>query len=94
MCDEFIEVFEKLKNDVSDDEKKYIKESKVYFIKRINHDYQSYKWKEYDKVIFFKNYDSISHTLRTGGYNAPITVGKRKLDKVIHVTGLPKHCYK
>jgi len=94
MCDEFIEAFNILKNDLSNDEREYIKESKIFIIKGVNHDNRSYKWKEYDKVTFYRNYDSIYDTLRTGGYNAPLKVGKRKLNKEIYVSGLPDHCYK
>ena len=96
MCDELIKSFNLLKNDItlSDDDREYIKQSKLYPIRRIYFHEEFYEWKKYDKIKFYRNYDNIYDTLKTGSYSAPLKVGKRKLNKEIRIFGLPEHCYK
>ena len=98
MCDEFIKSYSILKKDItlSDEDKKYIEQAKVNIItKEPSYRDEYYKWKQYDLIIFYRNYDNIYDTLQTGRYKAPVLkVGKRKLNKEIHVFGLPEHCYK
>ena len=90
MCDEFMEVFNKLKKDqsLSKDELKYVEEAKVYIIKQRNRGDEFYHWKTYDDVKIYKNYDSISE--RVGYYKKGTII----LNKEIRVSGLPDHCFK
>jgi len=90
MCDEFIEVFNKLKNDntLSSDDKNYIKESKTYIIKNKKYGSEIYYWKSYGDIIIYRNYDSVTDHI------PHYRKGKRKLNKELFVSGLPKHCFK
>lgn len=88
MCDELVEAYNKLKNDVSGDDKKYVEEANIYIIRQRNRGDEFYEWKRYDKVRFYKNYDYVYE--RIGYYKK----GQIKLNKEIRVSGLPEHCYK
>ena len=79
---------------MSDNDRKYVEEAKIFPINKACYYREFYVWKTYDKIIFYRNYDSIYDTLKFGQYSAPITVGKRKLNKEIRIYVLPNHCYK
>lgn len=92
ICDELMQAFNMLKQDntLSDDDKKYISESKVYIRDNIPYYREYYKWKKYDKITFYRNYDYIYDENEHVGKRK---VGKRKLNKEIYVFGLPDHCF-
>lgn len=92
MCDQYINAFNKLKNDksLSDDDKDYIRNSQIHLIKKRYYSDEFYLWKQYDGINFYRNYDSVTDNIELSrGYK----YGKRKLNKEIRVSGLPSHCF-
>lgn len=59
MCDELVKSYNKLKNDLYGDGKKYVEEANVYIIRQRNRGDMFYEWKRYDEVRFYKNYDYV-----------------------------------
>lgn len=90
MCDELIEAYSKLKKDITlcDDDRKYIEQANVYVIRKRSYGDEFYKWKTYNELTFYKNYDGVDDYI--GRHHK----GKRILNKEIRVSGLPEHCYK
>lgn len=93
-CEEFNNAIQKLKNsNLSEDDKKFVDEAKIYKLKSAAWYPEYYLWKEDNAISYHRSYDSVYDTITMRSYDAPTKVGKRKLEKKIYIQGLPGNCF-